>query len=282
MSGVKDTAHIWELGGGSSMANLTNSVITLSNIRKLSIVLMLDLSKPKMFWETHELLLIQIKQRILQVISDCKKTEKSLEKDLTQLAWERVGTNHADKNLINPFLVPLLLIGSKYDLYQELSMDKKQLILKTIRFISHSNGGMLQFYTSKADGGRTKMALSHLAFKTPLSKSLSLDANKPIIVPYGLDSLEQIGGPDRARSKVGGSSTDQWREAFLCEFPSENEEKERKNPTADSRYADELIDDIRTQKDQELDRYRKIGERKAREAQVNAEVGKKIKKTRTK
>lgn len=60
MSQVKDVAQIWELGGGSSMSKLLDVVITPSNIRKLSVVLVLDLSKPDQLWETQETLLNQV------------------------------------------------------------------------------------------------------------------------------------------------------------------------------------------------------------------------------
>jgi len=147
---------------------------------------------------------------------------------------------------------------------------------------------MLQFYSSKAEGlsGRAKGALNHLSFKTPLSKTSCLDVNKPIISPFGCDSFEQIGAPPvssdvLARSR-GGLPIDLWCGAFLTVFPTQREEKEKSNRTEDKQFADVVIDDIRTLKDQELDRYRKISERKAHEAEVNAGVGvdKKVKKAK--
>ena len=120
---------------------------------------------------------------------------------------QRLGQDHVDKNLLTPLLLPLVVIGGMFDMYQELNQEKKQLIAKTIRFLSHTNGGMLHFYSTKAEGlsGRAKGALSHLAFDTLLSKSASLDANKPIVAPWGHDTFEQIGAPPVSSDVLGRS-----------------------------------------------------------------------------
>ncbi|XP_057300241.1 cytoplasmic dynein 2 light intermediate chain 1-like isoform X2 [Hydractinia symbiolongicarpus] len=286
MSQVKDVAQIWELGGGSSMSKLLDVVITPSNIRKLSVVLVLDLSKPDQLWETQETLLNQIKQRIKQVITEASKTDTNIENDLKDRAWRRVGKNHTDKNTITPLLVPLVIIGAKSDLYQDLSSDKKEMLSKTIRFLALLNGGMIQFFSTKAEGltSRAKNVLNHLAFASNLSKTSCIEHTKPIIVPYGMDTLQQIGAPpisaDRlVKARRGGLPYDLWSDTYLSVFPSQKEVKdEKKNPATDKQFADEIVDTIRVQKDEELERYRKVSARKAKEAQLNASVGTKQKK----
>lgn len=284
---VKDIVHVWELGGGSTMSSLVDTVITPSNIRTISVVLVLDLSQPYQLWETQNVLLTQIKERIHKVIAE-SKSSKMLEEDLKKRAWERFGSEHNDKNIVTPLLIPLLIIGSKFDVFQELTGEQKQLISKTLRFLTHIHGGMLQFYSIKAEGltGRAKAAVSHLAFKTTLSSTSSLESNKPVIAPFGSDHLELIGAPPvssdlLARSR-GNTPIDLWRTAFLSVFPTEKEEKQKSNPGVDPKYADPVIDEVRAQKDQELAQYRKVSERKANEALVNARVGenKSAKKTK--
>lgn len=282
MTTVKDVTQIWELGGGSSMAKLTDAVISTSNIQNLKIVLLLDLSKPKTLWETQHTLLTQLNQKLNQVVKEMSKTNKQVEKELKQKAWLRVGENHKDKNMMAPFLLPLVIIGGKFDIFQqEFNSEERNMITKAVRFIAHSNGAMLQFFSSKAEGlgGRAKSVLSHLAFGTQLSKTTSIDASKPLIIPFGQDSFEQIGAPPVSsemllKLKRGGSPYELWGDAYNSVFQQEHEKKDSKtNPTLDQQFANDFVDNIRQQKDQELERYRKLCERKFKEAQLDANVG---------
>ena len=37
---------------------------------------------------------------------------------LKKKAWAKYGTNHPDKDLIQPFPVPVVVFGTKYDIFQ--------------------------------------------------------------------------------------------------------------------------------------------------------------------
>ena len=49
-----------------------------------------------------------------------------------------------DKELLDPCPIPLAIVGTKYDIYQNLDPEKKKIISKTLRFIAHTNGASLQ------------------------------------------------------------------------------------------------------------------------------------------
>lgn len=53
-----------------------------------------------------------------------------------------------DRELLEPCKVPLAIIGTKYDLYQQLDPEKKKVIAKTLRFLAHNYGASL--YVSHA------------------------------------------------------------------------------------------------------------------------------------
>lgn len=280
MAGVKDVANISELGGGKSTVKLLDAIISKNNVSNLVVVLVLDLSKPNDIWVTQEAILNQVKQRISVVINEEKKNKPELEKDLMRKAWQRVGAVHTDKNMISPLLAPLVIIGTKYDLFQEMNNNKKEMVSKALRFIAHYYGGMIQFFSTKAEGlsARSKAVFSHLSFKTSLSKTISIDPGKPLIIPFGSDSLEQVGAPpvsaDRLMKGRGSSPYELWKNAYESIFPYEQEgEDSKKDPGKDKSFADETIDNIRALKDQELERQRKLNERKAKENQLNASVG---------
>jgi hypothetical protein len=46
--------------------------------------------------------------------------------------------------MITPFLMPLVIVGSKYDLFQDFDSEKRKVICKTLRFIAHIYGASLQ------------------------------------------------------------------------------------------------------------------------------------------
>ena len=48
-----------------------------------------------------------------------------------------------DKDLLDPSLVPLAIIGTKYDIFQDFDPEKKKIICKTLRFVAHTNGASL-------------------------------------------------------------------------------------------------------------------------------------------
>jgi hypothetical protein len=56
-----------------------------------------------------------------------------------------------------------------------------------------------------------------------LSKSISQDYNKPLLIPAGSDSMQQIGGLGVTRtgaiSKGPGAAIDRWKHTFTTHFP---------------------------------------------------------------
>ena len=40
-------------------------------------------------------------------------------------------------------LIPLAILGTKYDIFQDFEPEKKKIICKTLRFVAHINGASL-------------------------------------------------------------------------------------------------------------------------------------------
>ena len=77
------------------------------------------------------------------VLSDLKNTRPDSVQQLRKRAWLRFGSDHPDHDLLDPFPVPLTIIGSKYDLFQDMEPEKKKMVSRTLRFIAHTNGASL-------------------------------------------------------------------------------------------------------------------------------------------
>ncbi|XP_077351113.1 cytoplasmic dynein 2 light intermediate chain 1 [Festucalex cinctus] len=265
----KDIAHLWELGGGTSLSDLVQIPITAASIRCLSVILVLDLSAPSALWATMETLLQAAQAHVDQAASRARQVDKS------RAAGKRSASGHfaarvlpkdfPDRELLSPFPVPLLIVGSKYDRFQELSSDKRKVICKTLRFVAHYHAASLIFSSIKLESliSKTKSFFSHLAFNVDVGKTVSCDPSKPLIIPAGADSFSQIGSPPTTDVDITSlharNPKDLWKKVYQRVFPPENtgEKKEVKDPTKDPQYGEPQIDAMRAQKDQELEEYKK-------------------------
>ncbi|XP_072246807.1 cytoplasmic dynein 2 light intermediate chain 1 isoform X1 [Leuresthes tenuis] len=265
----KDIAHLWELGGGTSLSDLIQIAITPVSIRSLSVILILDLSKPNALWGTTEKLLQTAHAQLDKVSSQAQQAEKSRHRSKHQTpvhsAARVLPKDYPDRELISPFPVPLLIIGSKYDLFQEFDSDKKKVVSKTLRFIAHYYAASLIFTSIKSESlvSKTKSFFSHLAFDLDRGKTVSCDPNKPLIIPAGSDSFSQIGSPPTVDVDITSlhakNPKDLWKKVYERVFPTEstNEQRELKDPAKDPQYSEPQIDAMRAQKDQELEQYKR-------------------------
>lgn len=97
------------------------------------------------------------------------------------------------------------------------------------------------------------------------SRSLAQDYNQPLIIPAGTDSLATINMNDDL-------NLDKWKHIYTTRFPQESEERSSvlpEDPGRDPTYAEPDVDNLRTQKDEELERIRReVGRNSARWAEL--------------
>ena len=260
---AKDVGHIWELGGGVRLSRLLELPFSAEYILSTSVVLFLDLSTPDELWLTLDSFLTSIRK-----LTDPRQL--SDQDMIAKFAHMRdlKSNSHADKDSMNLLPIPIVFIGSKYDLFQEMEPEKRKVICKTLRFVAHHCGASVQFFSTKHESllNKAKVTISHLLFGTLPSKTLQLDHNKPLLIPFGMDSLQQIGSPPstgRGTEHFGKNLFDSWRDAYLDHFPQTTGDNpsEAEDPAADQQYKEVTIDDLRMQKAEELERYKKVSGR---------------------
>ncbi|XP_006882440.1 PREDICTED: cytoplasmic dynein 2 light intermediate chain 1 [Elephantulus edwardii] len=255
----KHIAHFWELGGGTSLLDLVTIPITVDTLRTCSIVLVMDLSKPNDLWPTMENLLQVTKNHIDKMIMKLGKTNSKATLEMRQKMWSNMPKDHPDRELIDPFPIPLVIIGSKYDIFQEFDSEKRKMICKTLRFVAHYYGASLMF-TSKSEALLLKIrgVINQLAFGVDKSNSKCVDQNKPLFITAGLDSLSQIGSPPVPDNEIGKlhahSPMELWKKVYEKLFPPKNINtlKDVTDPARDPQYAEREVDEMRVQKDQVL------------------------------
>lgn len=262
---VKDVCHLWELGGGSLFTPLLATPITPRVLPRLSLVLTVDLSRPATLWTDLLALLAALKEEVGRAAAEVPGMKESLEA-ATKKRLE-IGGNTVESE-VTPFLVPLVIIGGKYDLFQDFDPEEKKVICRALRFVAHTHGASLQFFSARDPGlvKKAKEVLSHLAFGTAESRNLAQDYNKPLIIPAGSDSLTTI--------NLNESLTlDSWGHKFTARYPQEREEGSTalpEDPARDPTYAEADVDNLRAQKDEELERIRReVGRSNARWADLD-------------
>jgi dynein light intermediate chain 2 len=65
---------------------------------------------------TVDTLIENMRERIESLIS--RDSNYLVKENLRQKSRQRFGESHEDVSDINPFLIPLILIGTKYDIFQ--------------------------------------------------------------------------------------------------------------------------------------------------------------------
>ena len=162
----KDIVNLWELAGGTNLTDLSDAVITSENLPGLSIVVVIDLSQPQILWVTLEQLLNDTKEKIDKVVSNNKDLKSILEKS----RHERIQTFAKNFDHSNIFPVPLLIVGSKYDLYANLDSVEKKMIARTLRFVAHYYAAHLVFVSERVASTLRyfKAFFNSLAFNTGL------------------------------------------------------------------------------------------------------------------
>ncbi|XP_033645784.1 cytoplasmic dynein 2 light intermediate chain 1-like [Asterias rubens] len=278
---TKDVAHMWELGGGTFLSELVEVPIKQDMLLSSSFMLILDLSHPNELWITMDVLIQTTLKRIEQVISKLSVSNPKINAQIKMRSRELFGEDHPDKDMIDPFPLPLVIVGTKYDIFQDFDSEKRKMICKTLRFVAHNYGAALQFCSTKNEGlmNRTKAYVGHLVFGSPMSTSAKLvnfDHNRPIMVPFGMDSLDQIGLPPMTEADIGRldaqTPLDLWRKAYLSLFPQQNlgDKLTQDDPAKDPQYDESAVDTMRQQKDKELERYSRQVERRSKDRVIGS------------
>ncbi|KAJ3294419.1 Cytoplasmic dynein 2 light intermediate chain 1 [Borealophlyctis nickersoniae] len=285
VNAVKDVTHIWELAGGTYLSDLIDVPITETNIHTTTFIIVVDLSQPQSHLQILLPFLGKVTARVTAVLDSLGQRGSKRPKALRAYAWKKFtgeAAGHPDKDAVNLSPVPMVIIGTKYDLFRDMESEKRKLVCKTLRFLAHTNGASLLFVSNKDENlvAKCRQMLNHHAFKGSPLKTMSVDHNKPVCVVAGQDALSQIGHPPSlhrdANTPIGiGNASlptvEAWKADYERYFPVGNEQ----DPTQDldfSKFAEPSIDAMRAQKDEELSRLRRSNERRSKEKDALAGI----------
>ncbi|OTF69361.1 cytoplasmic dynein 2 light intermediate chain 1-like protein, partial [Euroglyphus maynei] len=248
--------NIWELGYELLFIELLKFAINKQTIQNVSLIIVIDLTEPNKMSSLLVNIDKWIRKHLQTILLDDEHRQR-----LQQLAMKRSiyyrninddnnRNNNEDHRPKNPLLIPITIIGSKYDEFQNMDPEIKKQITRYLRTVSYEFGGQLLYHSSRSDTltKRVNQAFESLAFDRltfdvdDRSKpSVSTNIAKPVLLPFGYDTLAKIGIE---------SSLDQVRQQFEQMFPQKDLQQSYQStmgdidPRFDTNFAEPEIDKI--------------------------------------
>ena len=156
--------HLWELGGGTMYTNLIETPLVAPQLPDTTVLIIIDLSKPELIWSTLTTLLASVKEYVAASLRTEQAKKLGIAERLAREQAARLGPDHMDAGAVKVFPVPLIILGGMYDTFQNFDPEKKKLICRTLRYIAHSHGATLQFYSTMDTGLVKKVNKQNVRF----------------------------------------------------------------------------------------------------------------------
>nr|AAY54788.1 IP11519p [Drosophila melanogaster] len=242
--------NVWELGSLDNAEQLLEVPMRTHGLQQLAVILMLDLSQPQRFWTDLECAYKGLRDTAQQMM---EKVTPELREILEQRTVERVGQQNKDSEKLDPLPFPVIIVGGKYDVFSGFDPIIRKHTCRCLRSMAHLIGGALLFYSQKMPklAKVLRDTICHLGFGSPAHpfRSHVVDFNEPLCIWFGTDSWSKIGD-------TGAQSVERIGATFGMEVPQLQLEKQKlketTDPAKDPGFKELVIDEIRSQKNEEL------------------------------
>ncbi|XP_017484487.1 PREDICTED: cytoplasmic dynein 2 light intermediate chain 1 [Rhagoletis zephyria] len=247
----KQVLNVWELGALDNAEQLISVPLRMHGLEHFAAIIMLDLSQPQRVWPDLEHI-----YHTLRAASN-KLLNAEQEQTYRERMAERIKRNVSDVESLELMPYPVVIVGGKYDLFKDFEPAVKQHLCHCLRSMAHLIGGSVLFYSAKVPklAKILRDTMSHLGFGSPSHpfRAHVTDFNDALSIWFGTDSWDQIGS-------AGVLSVERIGSLLAAEMPQLNEAggKKRKtktqinDPAKDPGFRESIIDDMRAQKDKEL------------------------------
>jgi len=193
--------NVYELGGGRVLSNLLQTVFVGNSIEHAMIVLVIDLAKPGnsvdnlIYWLD---VIRKSTQTALKELSQTNPAAFDLIQQRARAKWE----SHEDASKIKPQLIPVMVVGTKYDTFANTYESKvKRVLCDALRYIAHTNGCDLIFSSVREQQpARVYMNMigNHVFDGSTSTSSADTNANSCLNIPSSTDKVSKINEPDGA------------------------------------------------------------------------------------
>jgi dynein light intermediate chain 2 len=241
---LKNICNVWELGSLANSNQLIEVPFRQEGLANLSVVIIVDLSQPDRIWTDLECILTGLKQAYSK---NCNETDVTKKREETK---EKIGLDHPDLSTLELLPFPVVIIGGRYDIFQDLDPEIKKHVCRLLRSVAHTIGAALVFYSNKnaALAKIVRDTLNHLGFTSPANpfKATTVDYNGPIVIPFGGDSWEKIG--------VTPTNSERFGLMYSSQIPQIGQGVPimADDPAKDPGFLERVIDDMRALREEEL------------------------------
>lgn len=258
-SSQKLIGNIWELGSLANSSQLIDVPIKSHGLRFFSAVIMLNLSEPGELSTDLESALQGLKQSFSNNYSD-GEIRQLKDEILEQGSFKE----HADINTLEVMPCTTIIVGGMYDKFENLDPEVKKHVVRFLRSVSHTLGAALVFYSTKVPllSKTVRDIMNNLSFASPQNpiRVHKTDYNEPILISQLSDSWEKIGVLPSNSERIAITYSSQIQQSKS----KENKEIADVDPTKDPNFREQVIDDLRAMKDEELFRLIKNSEMKVK------------------
>lgn len=219
MAAKRDVGHVYELGGGRLLADIISVVVRADGLSSTVVVITLDLSHPHKVVDSLRFWLEKLRERVDACLAEIRQHDAKSATKLS-LKQQKQWQTHEDRSNVTPFLLPLVIVANKYDVFQNEESEKKKWMARTLRYFAHKNGATL-IYCSQSDQRLTNQfrgLLTHFVFGGPTRKLKQSDHSQAIVMSAREDSFQSIGPAPSVRVAAAGPD-EQWEKAFQELFP---------------------------------------------------------------
>ena len=150
---LKVRLNTYELGGGRTLSNLLQAPLSSQNLAQVaSICIVLDLSKPGNTIDSLLYWLAAAREYTNNSLKELQAQKPDIFKEIhkkTSEYWNSIPAV-AERNQMNISMVPITIIGAKYDAFvSSVEPAQKKLLCTALRYICHVNACDLVFCSVK-------------------------------------------------------------------------------------------------------------------------------------
>ncbi|XP_067625190.1 cytoplasmic dynein 2 light intermediate chain 1 [Eurosta solidaginis] len=248
----KQVLNVWELGALDNAEQLISVPLKMHGLAHFAAIIMLDLSQPTQVWSELECIYQVLHATSVKLLSAAE------EQMCRERMAERLKKDQKDLEKLELMPFPVVIVGSKYDIFKDFDAELKQHICRCLRSMAHLIGGSVLFYSNNVPklSKTLRDTISHLGFGSPSTpfRSHITDYRDALSIWFGTDSWEQIGCGDLLSvEQIGSRLATEAPELSDGDKKYWTKKKDLQNdPAKDAGFRESIIDEMRAQKDKEL------------------------------
>jgi dynein light intermediate chain 2 len=222
----QEVIHLWELGGGRTLAKLLEIPLTAERMLNAFVVLVLDMSKPECIADDATYWMKVFKDQISVHVRMIESKKLAHAQKMREKAKSKFGDRHPDGSRVDLSIVPILIVAHKWDVFLSKynnNPNQLRMMSRMLRAFAHFHGASLSYCSSVAPHKGLLQAFRfrvarHLTNRPDAQQTNITDHTKPICIQApGTDSWADI------ETTGSGTPLEGWITACKQAFPPNRE-----------------------------------------------------------